>query len=57
MEKPHQVVWDSLTNHDRLEWLCTLQDLENALDIAYEDVFRDFDKGRCVKSPLLLVTI
>jgi hypothetical protein len=52
--KTHQFVWDSLLDHDRLEWQQTLDDLENALDVAYQDVLKGFDSIWCVKS--LIVT-
>lgn len=49
MEKTHQVVWDSLIDYGSLEWQSTLQDSKKAMDIAYEDVLRKFDKVWCVK--------
>lgn len=44
MEKTHQIVWDSLVDYGRPEWQCTLEDLEEAPDVAYDDVLREFDK-------------
>jgi hypothetical protein len=52
--KNNQVVWDPLLDYGRLEWQCTLQDLEKNLDVAYDDVLREFDKVWCVKG--LIVT-
>lgn len=54
MEKTYQIVWDSLVDYGRLDWQQTLSNLEKALDVAYEDVFRGFDSIWCVKG--LLVT-
>ena len=31
-EKTHQIVWNSLSDYDRLEWQQILNDLEIALD-------------------------
>jgi hypothetical protein len=49
VKKTHQLVWDSLIDYGSLEWQSTLQDLIKAMDIAYEDVLRKFDKVWCVK--------
>ena len=54
LEKTHQVVWDSLLDCGRLEWQQTLYDLEKTLDVAYEDVLKEFDSVWCVKG--LIVT-
>ena len=54
MEKTYQAVWDSLLDYDRLKWQRTLQDMEKALDVTYQDILREFDSGWCVKS--LIVT-
>ena len=43
VEKTHQVVWDSSLDYDRLEWQQTLTDSEKTLDVAYEDVLKEFD--------------
>ena len=53
-KKTHRFVWDSLIDYGRLERQSTLQDLEKALDIAYEGVLKEFDKVWCIKS--LIVT-
>lgn len=54
MEKTYQVVWDSLLDQGRLDSQQTVSNLEKALDVAYEDVFRGSDSIWCVKG--LLVT-
>ena len=54
MEKTYQAVWDSLLDYGRLKWQRTLQDMEKALDVTYQDILREFDSGWCVKS--LIVT-
>ena len=47
-------LWDSFIDYDTLEWQRTLQDLDKAPDIAYENVLSSFDKDWCVKG--LIVT-
>ena len=44
----------ALLDYDRLEGQHTLMDLKKTPDVAYEDVFRKFDKVWCVQS--LIVT-
>ena len=39
----HQVIWDTLQDYGGIEWKHTLPDLEKALDVAYQDVFKEFD--------------
>lgn len=51
MEKTHKVVWGSLLDYGRLEWQWTRMKLEKALDIAYEDVLKEFDYVWCVEGP------
>lgn len=36
----HQVVWDALQDYSRIKCKFTLLDLENALDVAYQDVLK-----------------
>lgn len=48
----HAKLWDSLLDYRRLEWQCTLLDLEKTLDIAYDDL-KKFDKIWCVKGLII----
>lgn len=50
LKKTYQVVWDSLIDYGKIEWQQTLSDLENAADVAYQNVLREFDSVWCVKS-------
>lgn len=49
------MVWDCLLDSGRLEWQRTLQDLERAPNIAYQDMLKEFDYVWCVKG--LIVTL
>lgn len=54
MEKTHQVMCYSLPDYGRLKWRPILQDLDKALDAAYQDVLDEFDSVWCIKG--LIVT-
>lgn len=49
LEKTHQVVWDSFIDCGRLKRQRILHDLEEALDVAYEDVPHKIDLVWCVE--------
>ena len=53
MKKTHQIVWDSLLDHGRLEWQWTLTGLEKTPDVAYDDVLKEFDNVWCVKGLII----
>ena len=54
VEKTRQVIWDALHDYGRIEWKHTLEDLEKAPDVAYQDVLNEFDETWGVKN--LIVT-
>lgn len=50
-------MWDSLPDYGRLDWQCTLMNLEKIVDVANIDVLRELDKVGVSKASLLLVAI
>ena len=61
VEKTCQVIWDALQDYGRIEWKQTLLHLEKALDVAYQDVLKEFDltwgvKGLIMTRSNLVVT-
>ena len=57
MKKTHQVGWDFLVDYGSFEWQHTLHDLEEAPNVAYEDVLRDLIRFGVSKVSLLLIAI
>jgi hypothetical protein len=53
-KKMYPTVWDSLLDYGRLQWQQTLQDLQKAPNVAYQDVLKEFDSVWCIKG--LIVT-
>ena len=43
IEKQHQVIWEAIHDYGMIEWKRTLEDLEEALDVAYQDILNGFD--------------
>ena len=43
VEKIHQVIWDILHDYGRIERKRTLRELEEAPEVAYQDVLNEFD--------------
>ena len=54
IEKTRQVIWDALQDYGRIEWKRTLNNLEKAPDVAYQDILKKFDLTWGVKG--LIVT-
>jgi hypothetical protein len=52
--KRSQIIWDALQNYGRIEWKWTLKDLEEAPNVAYQDILKEFDPNWGVKN--LIVT-
>ena len=53
VEKTQQVAWDTLHDYGRIECKQTLEDLEKALDVAYQDILNEFDKTWGVKNVIV----
>jgi len=43
IEKIRQVIWDALQDCDRIKWKLTLMDLEEAPDVAFKNILKEFD--------------
>ena len=54
VEKTRKVIWDALQDYGWIEWKQTLKDLEEALDVAYQDVLKDFDTTWRVKKLIVI---
>lgn len=54
VEKTHQIMWYSLLDYGRLEWQPSLRDLDEVVDVAYQDVLDEFDSMWCIEG--LIVT-
>ena len=42
-ETMRQVIWDALQDYGRIKWKRTLKFLEEARDLAYQDILKEFD--------------
>ena len=54
IEKTRQIIWDPWQDYGRIGWKQTLKDLEEAPDVAYQDVLNELDSMWGVKN--LIVT-
>ena len=50
IQKTHQVIWDAFQDYGTIEWKQTLKDSEEALDVAYEDILKEFNSTHGVKN-------
>ena len=50
VEKTRQVIWDALQDYGRIEWKWALKDLEEAPDVAYQNILKEFDSTWGVKN-------
>jgi hypothetical protein len=41
--KKHRFIWDAMHDYDKIEWQWSLLNLEDALDVAYQDILNKFD--------------
>ena len=53
IEKTRQVIWNAFQNYGRIEWEWTLKDLEEAPDVAYQDIVKKFDSTWGIKNLIM----